>query len=1162
MVMLGGFRISIIEDTMAEDASRVQVPLPATTKAQSLLAYLLLHRQTAHTRDRLATLCWGDRTATRARRSLSTALWRIRRCFAPYQVLHADHRSVTFDFPGPVELDVEAFEHGARTQKDWETLQAAVDLYGGTFLPSLDDDWVVEQRRWLEALYQQALMQLMEGYEADGEEERALHFARQALAMDPCNERAHRTVMRVQWRLGRRAAALEQYERCRLALQQELHVAPSPETQALYQALRASDAAKEAPVVLAPPWSPPVRVRLPADEEAASSLVGREKEMAFLLARWRDAAAGHGGMVFLRGEAGIGKTRLLNALAQRVAAQHGRVLAAACYEYEQTQPYSPLIDLLRAGLAASDEDLTRQLSSWQLAHLARLVPEMRDRLPPAAAYMIDADLEQKHLLAAFTRWLILLARRAPVLVILDDLHWAHESVLAWLPVIAARAAQAPVLVAAAYRSEEVAPGDLLTRIVAQLEAEGRCQTRTLPRLSAEHLSHWLTGLDEESVGRIHRHTEGNPFFVQETVRALLEQGHLQQADGRYRTVSEHFTPPLPESVRQTIAMRLDALPATARQGVAVAAVIGRVFDLDVWMAVWGLDETTELEALDELLRRRVLREGQGLFARDYEFDHRLVQETVYQAIPPRRRQQLHARTARVLEKLRGGEPAASAQIALHYLRAGQPGQARPWLLAAGDQAVSVAATTEALRFYRRALAGYPQDEAHRFERAVLERKMGEIHFRRGEYDQADHSLRHALELLRRPFPEPGWPLHRAVAAELARQVVHRITPSRGPVGGSAPARLREEVAAYLSLGWMYSLQSRYEAYLLVSLRALNRSEEAGYARGIAVAATALGIAADFMAQFGLAEYFHRQAQAAVANVARPADVGFVAFGQAYHAYLVGEEEVMLAQARQAAANYQQAGDVHRWSLAMLLQGYVLTQREGLQDAEALGWELVKTGQALQDAEVRCAGESLLGLVGFWQGRWQEAAAHHVQAVALAERVPDYMSLVENLAGRGRCLLRLGRWEEARQVLEQARTAVLTHDIKGDVVGKFSVAALELALWAAEHPPEAHGDWLAQAKGAMAEARKQAQAFRPAQPEVWRLCGRYEWLRGRPDAARKWWEKSLARAEALDHRLDWAVTALEMGQRLDMPSLRAQGRARLEAAGARGEWGLENPIPGT
>jgi len=1152
VMMLGRFELWE-ESSPGEDGERRALPLPATARSLSLLAYLLLHRNTPQPRDVLAEIFWPGRPPQRARRSLSTALWRIRRSFAPTDPLECDHKSVQISFPGPVTIDAEVFEAALKEATSTDARRRAIELYEGEFLPGIYDDWVVRERNWLQALYQNALLQVMADYETAGDVQAALKTALQVLEMDACNEAAHRTAMRTYAQLGQRSAALEQYHQCETILARELDVAPSAETVAQYQALLAQkEPAQPRYVTDAIPAVPAPSLQPVIAGEDVPPLVGREQELARLLARWDEAAAGQGRMLFLRGEAGIGKTRLLATLADRVQSSDGWTISVPCYEYERGEPYGALVDVVRTAVALGKEDLIRELSSWQIANLARLTPELQAYLPADARYIIATEAEQRQMLRSLTRLLVTLAQRRPLLLMMDDLQWAHESSLAWLPMLARETRSSPLMVVGAFRIEEVAPGDMLSKIVTELETEKLAECLDLGRLSIADLAQWLQRLDGEVVARIHRHTEGNPFFVLETLRTLLEQGRLRRVNGGYQVNEETFELPLPDSVRQAILIRLDGLTPVARQGLTVAAVIGRVFDLDVWMGVWQQSEETALTALDELLKAHLLEERADAFTRDYGFEHHLAQTVVYQDIPKRRRAQLHLATARTLEKLRGSEPGAGAEIAFHYLRAGEHQQARPWLLRAGDQAVAMAATGEALRFYTQALAGYPQNEAYRFQRAVLERKIGETHFRRGEYEQAEEHLLQALALLERSFPESGLSLHRAVSVALARQTAHRIISTAGRGGRTAitPA-LREEVAAYTSLGWMYSLQSRYEEYLLVSLRALNESEDAGYARGIAVAATALGLAADFMARFGLATSFHNRAKEVVSQIEQPADAGFVAFGQSYHAYLIGDEGTMLTQAILAAETYRKVGDAHRWGLAMTLQAYVQAYRGELDEVRQIGEELIKAGEDMQDLAALCAGELLQGLTGYWRGDWEQAAAHYRQAVDLAERIPDHMNLVENLAGLTRCLLRLGRWPEAQEALARAREMVTQHEIKGDVAGKFSVCAFETTLWAAEHLPDARTEWLGRARAAMREARKQARAFRPAEPETWRLCGRYEWLCGRPDAARAWWEKSLARAEELDHRLDWGVTALEMGLRLGDETLRDAGRARLEEAGAMG-----------
>lgn len=543
VAMLG--RFELWEESSAENETvRRSLPTPPTAKSQSLLAYLLLHRRRACSRETLAGMFWGDRPPQRARRSLSTALWHIRHALPDKTLIHSDARSVQILPHAPLWVDVEAFENLSQSA-NLADLEQAAQLYQGDLLEGFFDDWIVEERRHLAARFSELLSALITRYETLGLPEAVLAASRQLLHQDPLREEAHRAAMRAYAHMGQRNAALEQYRRCREVVGRELGVAPMPETTALYEDIQAGKLQPRSGfgMPFPPVFSRPISEARPASGAEETPLVGREAELALLAECWQQAEDGHGKVLFVSGEAGIGKTRLLNALARYAREQGGRVLMTACLPYEQGQPYGPLPDLLRAVLSAEGEESIRGLSPWQIASLSRLAPEMRGLLPAGVNNPGGAEMEQKHLLGALTHLMVQLARRVPLLIVLDDLQWAHPSTLAWLPMLAQASAETPLLLAAAYRTEDVAPGDLLARLVHRLETQGRSCSIPLGRLSPDDLAKWLPGLDAASLNRIHRHTEGNPFFIRETVNALLEGKHLQREGNRYRVRNPRFSPP-------------------------------------------------------------------------------------------------------------------------------------------------------------------------------------------------------------------------------------------------------------------------------------------------------------------------------------------------------------------------------------------------------------------------------------------------------------------------------------------------------------------------------------------------------------------------------------------------------------------------------------------
>ena len=1153
------------------DLDGTPLQLPATVRARSLLAYLVTYRQRSHSRERLAELFWPGRPRARALRSLSTALWHIRRVLPSGDYILSDAHTVQFNPQSDYWLDVEAFEEkmqDARSRmREAEScilpLTSCVQLYRGDFLEGFYDDWCLEVRYRLEGMYLEALERLMTALEALNQPEAALRWGEQLLAHDPLREDVYRAVIQLHVRLGNRAEALHHARRCRAVLRSELGVDPTPETVALCDELL-GPAWRRFPDRVAPPPSP-LPVAAPSDDPLVRPpFVGRKAEWEVLLRRWEEARSGRGNMVLVSGEAGIGKTRLVEELAQYVRQRGGWTVQAGCYEYEHALPYGPLADLLRGMVAVDREHALRCLSPWQIADLSRLAPDLLAPPPPRDQHALPSESEQSRLFHALVSLLLDLARHNPLLMILEDLQWSHPSVLAWLHYLARRLPDAPLLVVATYRPGEAEPAYAVADLERRLEWEGVAIGLPLPRLSQADLSDWMAGAAPETVADIYHHTEGNPFFVLETQRALLDEGRLRLEGGRWLEAAPSGRLPIPDSVRQAIQMRLRCLSAPAGRALEVAAVIGRSFDFEVLRRAWGKDEETVLEALDELLRCRLVREGGSPFGRDYQFDHHLVREAAYDQLPPHARRRLHRRVAEALVEASGAEPAASAEVAYHYVQAEAWPEAQAHLLRAGDEAGRIAADSEALAYYRQAILAYERAFGERWDplsRATLERKIGESFFRCGEYAQALVHLQRALGFLGRPLPARRGAVRRELVAALLRQVAHRAIPIR-PRRAAAlpiPPTVEEEVRIYFSIGWIHALEANYEPYLLVSLRALNRSEGAGYARGTALSAAALGTAADFIPLFRLAGYYHRHAARLVARVDHPGTIGFVYQGLAYHHHLLGEHEAVLEYARRSAEAYRRGDDPHRWALAKLLIAYTYEYGGAFDRALACAQEIVRTGEEVADTWILCVGHEMLGIVQRRQGRLEEACVHLQRAVALAEQVPDHMSLIEGSGELAKCYLRQGRWEEAVALLEARQRVVAEQDVYGDSLGRFLNGLAEVYLVAAEQaPPSSQPEWLARAKRACRDALKQSRAFRAAEPEALRLRGKYEWLRGKPSAAQRWWRRSLARAEALGHPYDLALAHLEMGRCLGQAEHLQRALALLTELGA--EWRMRSALP--
>ncbi|HXJ26419.1 MAG TPA: AAA family ATPase, partial [Streptosporangiaceae bacterium] len=465
---------------------------------------------------------------------------------------------------------------------------------------------------------------------------------------------------------GDRARAVRAYHVCATTLEDELGIEPAPETRVLYESPVAGAQADRA----SPDRTSPGRAsRVPG----TPPLVGRDDERARLAAAWQASASGHPRLVLVTGEAGIGKTRLV----EELRAHTGAVTAEARgYPGDGSLAYGIATAWLRSGPVAAR--VTR-LVRPDLTDLARLLPELAGQVTPPEP-LAEAELRHR-LRGAIGR--ALLTAGAPLLLIVDDAQWADAQSLALIHDLIRSAPSARLLVAATARREELDEHHPLTTLTRALAALGHLTEIELTRLSREdtaRLAGYVAGapLDQPGLGRLYADSEGNPLFVVEALRP--------------------DAPAAASKVQAVIAGRLTRLSPEAAAVAGVAAAVGRAFTADVLAAAAGLDEQAFVAALDELWRRGILR-AHGPNA--YDFSHGRIRDAAYAALGPPRRRHLHLEIARALE---GGEHPAAAAIAPHYEQAGATAQAIRWYERAAEAAQWLHAHADAVRALERALA--------------------------------------------------------------------------------------------------------------------------------------------------------------------------------------------------------------------------------------------------------------------------------------------------------------------------------------------------------------------------------------------------------------------------------------------------------------------------
>ena len=553
-------------------------------------------------------------------------------------------------------------------------------------------------------------------------------------------------------RAGDRTGAIRQYRAGVAVLERELGVAPLAETTDLYEAIRdahGSTSGAEPGLSISPATSGDrggpaavVAAALP-ERPARLPMVGRDTELAALVAA-HDAATARGRVAVLVGEAGIGKSRLAEVLAESVSASGGGVLAARAFAAEGTIAYAPIVELLRAGLTLADAPAALAgLPSPTLREIERLIalpPEVVRDLPVASrdAALDDQPAARARLLDAIATVLVaLVAGDRPGLIVVEDLQWADDASREAILFLARRLGDRPVLVVLTWRPEDLDDrGEAFAAAVDRLPdvtlaSLGRLGPDDVARLAA---AAEVPGMPAYAVPALVEESEGLPLYVVEA----LAVGPAAAADGP------------PRGVRALLRERLGAVSETAGQLLAAGAVIGRSFDLATVRSASGRSEDETITALEELVRRGLVREVGGRERGPaFDFGHARLRDAAYEATSLARRRLLHRRVAEVLRAAPDGreDPGRLALIAGHERAAGRDTEAAEAFREAGARARAVYANREALDHLGTALAlGHP-------DVAGLETEIGELRTILGDYAGAVAALEAAAAVT----PDAGLP---------------------------------------------------------------------------------------------------------------------------------------------------------------------------------------------------------------------------------------------------------------------------------------------------------------------------------------------------------------------------------------------------------------------
>jgi len=735
---------------------------------QSLLAYLLLHPNKSHRREKLAGQFWLASSEANARSNLRHELWRIRKALDPgaeVRLLSNDLGVTYCPQPGD-QLDVDVFVACTENENSTEVLLQAVSAYGGDLLPGFYDEWVILEREHLQAEYERKMERLLDHLLAEGRWNETLKWGELWIASGGIPEPAYRALMLAQAGLGNMAGAITQYHRCEEALSRGLGVRPSEKTREVFRQIHEGRELTLAHSTQHVPSIPALPSTLAGLEKPVPIFVGREAELTALDRYLGKAMQGHAQVVFVSGEAGSGKSALLQEFVRRSVTAYPDLAVGWGFcnaFFGQGAPYLPFRDVLnmltggieplyvngtisesqanrlRATFPLAIQSLVEQgpelansfLSGSTLAtRIATLPPEMqnwRQRIKeyPAQELTFTEDQEKSLLFEQYTQVLHSIANQHPLVILLDDLQWMDPGTGRLFFHLARRLQGARILIAGAYRAEEVAIGrngerHPLEPLLNELQStfgEIRIDLDQISETSGRDFVYAFLDtepnhLDESFRQEFYRRTHGNPLFTIQLLRNLQERGAIITDEyGQWKTSTSLNWNSLSPEVEGVIGERFGRLDRELQELLLVASVEGEQFTVQVLEQLQGTPERIILRQLSRELGKRhhLVQEleetcvGGHRLVR-FRFVHALIQQYLYRQLGVAERAALHKEIAETLEMLYKEDIAAvTVPLAQHYREAGVKQKASEYLLQAGDQARALHAHQEAIGHYQQAL---------------------------------------------------------------------------------------------------------------------------------------------------------------------------------------------------------------------------------------------------------------------------------------------------------------------------------------------------------------------------------------------------------------------------------------------------------------------------
>jgi len=887
----------------------------------------------------------------------------------------------------------------------------------------------------------------------------------------------------------------------------------------------------------------------------SSPLVGRDPQLEQLRRCVRHLLGGQGGIVTVTGDAGMGKSRLLAELSRQEEMRGVTLLEGRSLSVGQGLGFHPFADLLRHWAGILDDDGDHQALAKLDASVASLFGDgAADVFPFVATLMglrvtgvhaeriagIEGEAMETLIFKTVRDLLRRMAAGQPLVLVFEDVHWADLSSLKLLEFLLRLVVDTPVLFILALRPDHQPTSRRLLTLTRETWPRQLVEVHLQPldASECETLIHNLLEVHDLSYGTrvtISRKAEGNPFFIEEVVRSLVDQGAIEHRHGRFRVTGKIESVVIPGTIQEVIMSRVDRLPDRPRRILQTASVIGRRFPSRILARV--VDEVEQLQwALGHLKNSQLLEESGTGEDREVAFRHALIQEVVYDSILQKTRKDLHVAVARSIEALFGERlPEFYGMLAYHYSRAEDVERAEDYLYKAGDEAARTAAPSEALNYFREASrlyllihgeAGDPR------KKALLERNIAVALFQTGNLTESIEHFDQALEHLGEPIPKTDRARTRRFVIDMAALLAGLYLPL--PVGRRTAAREQDrevmQVRYTRARAQMTSDPKRYFFDTVGTLRRLGRVDPTTVDQACGMYAGGTALFAYSGISFAIGKRFLDIARGLVRE-GNVKDLFLYRSMQFVCDYLEGrwgDDRTLDEELVEEALRQGQVWDVfvyrglnaerlaHRGEFTAA-EGEIVRLREL---SESYGFAAARSNEYAMSAVLEVERRRLAGALELIEAYYanQHEDLFHLFALATKAKIQilagDEGAATGTLAAADDLVGRMGRVNVYH--LSVHRTSRLLHDVA-------AVTALSNA------DRRARRTLVGRARGSARLALRISARVARERPEVYRLAGQLSWLLGRGDKALGWWRRSIDAAKHLGARPELARTYSEVGR---------------------------------